>query len=325
MYSPLFKNYNTTLIRDEKLYGKKSILTDHLLKKYNTFAQDWYKLQFEWFQNVCQSAVYDFDTYLIIIHLLHEELNQLNEENIHLTFNQVFKRNLLKFKPISIKKISRTLLIPEETVRRKIKTLEKNKFINFTKDGVELLDKGVNTIKPQSTLRNIATLLQNIAKIYIKDKKKIIPNDQAGFIFLIQQNFSLAWKFWYDFQIAYVTRFRKINIDGETAAIFYSIYYNQILGMKHQVHPNIEFKNYIEFIRLNSKVGINALSITEILDLPRSNVLRKLNKLEKENLIFRDKKKLYYIAKPKKNHLRAFKNNLYYLEIFLENICNKVC
>jgi len=55
----------------------------------------------------------------------------------------------------------------------------------------------------------------------------------------------------------------------------------------------IQKKFFSEIHKLSNKFGLNSTSIVDITNIPRTTVLRKLDKLEKLNIIKKDKYKRY--------------------------------
>jgi Mn-dependent DtxR family transcriptional regulator len=109
---------------------------------------------------------------------------------------------------------------------------------------------------------------------------------------------------------------------------------NQNIKLEKSNNLKIEKEEYIENIinMTDSKVnesmrGVNALSIANISSIPRSTVIRKLNKLSKEKIIKKNKKKEYFLTgqgklndKIKANYLINQKS----LALFVTDIFNLI-
>ena len=63
----------------------------------------------------------------------------------------------------------------------------------------------------------------------------------------------------------------------------------------------------------NKIIGVNASSISEITGVPRATVIRKLNIVERKELIFKDKNQLFTLGKKYKKHLKELE------QIFVTN------
>ena len=141
-------------------------------------------------------------------------------------------------------------------------------------------------------------------------KKNNIVNNEistSDFEFLIKKNFTQCWNYFLNFQIEYLTTFkRKFFGDYETLSIWAMIVYNQNLyfNKKNNYTANeVDKEKYFKMvISLEESLGLNAMTISDLTGIPRPTVLRKLNKLVKSKWIIKDKKGLYKMSPSEKNY-----------------------
>ena len=112
----------------------------------------------------------------------------------------------------------------------------------------------------------------------------------------IEKKFILYLPIFLNFQISYLTAWRKF-IDMQCLFIGVLCALNTTSQLRKKSNsPNEIFDSKEIFSQLhwiNNKFGLNATSIAEITKIPRTTVLRKLAKLEKLNILKKDKFKRY--------------------------------
>jgi len=120
--------------------------------------------------------------------------------------------------------------------------------------------------------------------------------DIASFKKDVEKKFILYLPIFLNFQISYITQWRKI-FDME--CLFIAV----LCALNTTTHIRRRSKNFnkvfdskeifSEVYKLNNKFGINSTSIAEITNIPRTTILRKLAKLQKLNILKKDKYKRY--------------------------------
>ena len=120
--------------------------------------------------------------------------------------------------------------------------------------------------------------------------------------------------------------FKKIYGDLEAFHIHGICISNQALNSKKNNNSEMSKEFYLEkyfFGDDKDFTGINAMSISDITGIPRATVIRKLNKLIKENFLEIDNKKHYSsTGTHKKNILAVQKNTFNNLSKFAARIYN---
>ena len=131
-----------------------------------------------------------------------------------------------------------------------------------------------------------------------------------------------------NFQIYYFANWRKI-IDMECLFINLLCALNTSSHIKKNNATNNKIFNTTEIFtqlpKINKNFGLNSTSIAEITKIPRTTVLRKLAKLQKVNLLKKDKFKRYatqdFINSPniKKEYYITLQNTVKLLGIFISD------
>ena len=119
---------------------------------------------------------------------------------------------------------------------------------------------------------------------------------------LIKNNFSFCWYQFYKFLFPYCLRWKTYFGDLELFTILQTIISNSNSRINKKIK---DVDSYLENWRdnlVNQKIkGINAMSISEITNIPRPTVVRKIKKLTKNKFISLDKQKLINIDVNKEN------------------------
>jgi len=244
----------------------------------------------------------DIDTYTILIYLINKQFEFYRRNNLNITFNNFYKDKSLEIERINLIKISKDLHIPKESVRRKVINLEKNGIIKKKGKKITIDRSAYKSTQPIDTLRNISALLSVFSKIL--KKEKVIKNDMDSneISNLIKNNFSFCWYQFYKFLFPYCLRWKTYFGDLELFTILQTIISNSNSRINKKIK---DVDSYLENWRdnlVNQKIkGINAMSISEITNIPRPTVVRKIKKLTKNKFISLDKQKLINIDVNKEN------------------------
>ena len=127
--------------------------------------------------------------------------------------------------------------------------------------------------------------------------------------------------------------FRKVFGDLESFHVSGIVIINHALNSKKNDNSEMSKEFYLEkyfFADQKDEVGINAMSISEITGIPRATVIRKLNKLIKENFLKIDTKKHYFstgvyqkeimdVQKNTLNNLSKLTERVYNLSLMKDN------
>jgi len=255
-------------------------------QNYSYLIPDFYEMQIEYMHSM--NDIYkDLDTALVAMFLTNK-LNQSENEKNSKVLTSKFKIN----------EISKAIGIPRETVRRKKVKLTKNKFI--------ILDK-----KKKSFHINNSLINKKVFEPQIKISSKLLSNyciffsnkdffnkdfDLVSFKNNIEKKFILFLPIFLNFQISYFTEWKKF-MDMECIYISILCALNTTTQLKRKSNNSNEIFDTKEIFKqihkLSDKFGLSSTSIADITKIPRATVLRKLAKLEKLNILKKDKFKRY--------------------------------
>ena len=271
-----------------------------LSKTYMSTFTDFYEFQRLWFYR-SYKAFNDFDKYLILAYFFHKTFDTYNDYFIKKTYDEFYTLDSFEIEKFNIVNVSKDLIITKETARRKILELEKDGILQKDKKSIRLNQKGINTHKPEESIKSLSRFLSSFSKVLYNNKflKKEITTENVEK--LIKENFTQFWKFFLDFQIPYCLQWKKFHGDLEVFIILGMVIYNQNLYLRkkstHEVDRNFFKNEYIDkLIHLSEKEGINAMTISDLTGIPRPTILRKLNKLQEKKLIVKNKNSLYTLT-----------------------------
>jgi len=206
-----------------------------------------------------------------------------------------FKASLSKLK---INEISNALGIPRETVRRKKLKLIENKFIILdTKKKSYFLNKSLIDKKIFEPQIEISSKMLSNYCIFFSNKGVFDKDlDFVSFKNDIEKKFILYLPIILNFQMSYLGAWRKF-FDMQCLFISVLCALNTTTQLKKKSNSSNEIFDSKEIFSqvqwLNNKFGLNSTSIADITKIPRTTVLRKLAKLEKLNILKKDKFRKY--------------------------------
>ena len=275
-------------------------------KNYGDVVTEFYELQRGWLFRA-YSVFKDLDKYLILISLINKTFQSYSEYLIKYNYDEFYSVNQYELKKFNIVHIARELSISKETARRKILELEKLNIISKNKKEVLIKRGGYNLQRPNESITQISKFMSNLSKLL--KKSNIVYNEVStnNFEILIKKNFTQCWGYFLNFQIKYLTEFKKkLFGDFETLSIWGMIVYNQNLYLNKKSRKTdykVSKEKYFKIlILLEESLGLNAMTISDLTGIPRPTVLRKLNKLIKKKWISKDKKGLYKMNPSEKNY-----------------------
>ena len=275
-------------------------------KNYGDVVTEFYELQRGWLFRA-YSVFKDLDKYLILISLINKTFESYSEYLIKYNYDEFYSVNQYELKKFNIVHIARELSISKETARRKILELEKFNIITKNKKEVLIKRGGYNLQRPNESITQISKFMSNLSKLL--KKNNIVYNEVStnNFEILIKKNFTQCWGYFLNFQIKYLTEFKKkLFGDFETLSIWGMIVYNQNLYLNKKSRKTdykVSKEKYFKIlILLEESLGLNAMTISDLTGIPRPTVLRKLNKLIRKKWISKDKKGLYKMNPSEKNY-----------------------
>ena len=272
-------------------------------QNYSFLAPIFYEMQTDYLYSM--NTIYkDLDSSLILM-LLTKKIYQVALDNENGIVNTLSVKNFYKEKKYTLKaskfkinEISRTLNLPRETVRRKKLKLIKNKFILFNKKNKtyslnsQKIDEKI--ISTQIEISN--KLLYNFCVFFSKKNNLIYEINFDSFKNNINKRFLLYLPIFLNFQIYYFANMRTI-VDMECLFINLTCALNTTSHLNKSNSEGPKFYNlkdmFTQFPKVEKSFGLNSTSIADITNIPRTTVLRKLAKLEKLNILKKDKFKRY--------------------------------
>ena len=285
----------------------------------------WIPLQLAWVNDVYRTF-HDYEKFMIIMHLLMNTFEAYSKNFVKLNYEEYFNQNEVEIKTINIMEISKSLNIPKETTRRKINELEKLGTIKRINKKI-IIDRNTwPNIKPVDTMKRISRFLSFLSKKVFDEGLISKPIGSESLIETSKEYFSFVWKLYYEMQMPMLLGFKKVYGDLETFHIFGICISNHALNSKKIDNSEMSKEFYVEKYFHSHKrnfSGINAMSISDITGIPRATVIRKLNKLIKENYLKIDNKKHYYSTGVHMKKILAVQRNTFYnLSKFAARIYN---
>ena len=307
-----------------KQIHNKNILSI-LKKNYSQILPIWVPMQTQWL-NILYRTFYDYEKYMIIAHLLCKTFNFFSKNFVKLNYDEYFDQKEIEIEAINVMEVSNSLNIPKETTRRKIKELEELGAIKRLKKKF-IIDKVTwPSIRPEETIKRMSYFLSILSKM-LYDKKLISETLATNQIMKTsKENFSFVWKLYFEMQMPMLLSYKKIYGDLESFHIHTVCLSNHALNSKKNNNNEMNRELYLKKYFINDKKlfsGINAMSISDITGIPRATVIRKLDKLIKENFLIIDNKKHYSVSGAHINELvEVQKNTFKNLSLFAERIYN---
>ena len=265
-------------------------------KNFVSIIPVWAPLQLAWVNNVYRTF-HDYEKFMIIMHLLMQTFQAYSKNFVKLNYDEYFDQNEVEIKSINVMEISKSLNIPKETARRKINELEEMGAIKRISKKI-IIDRNTwPNIKPQETIKRMTRFLSTLSKICVDEGLMQESLSSESLAKTCKEYFSFIWQLYYEMQMPMLLAFKKVFGDLESFHINGIILTNQALNSKKNDNSEMSKEFYLEkyfFAVKKDEVGINAMSISDITGIPRATVIRKLNRLLKENFLKIDVKKHYY-------------------------------
>ena len=313
-------DFNNLESFDSKEIGLILSSNPFILMKY------WIKFQQEWVHNI-YAQFKDHDKYIILMYLI--------------SLNEYYSQHEIILPDISLSEISKYLLIPKETIRRKLIELEKQSIIKRDGQKIILTQLGLSLQKPESSIKSLAIFLEKLS-ILLSAQDWFGPSiGRADIELYFKKYYTIFWNHYFKLQIPFLIRWKKIFGDLETWVVWGNMAINQSSNLE-KLSKNLDKKInssgdkntslYLSGVQRNEPItGVNASSIADVSGIPRATVLRKLKKLTKEKSIKRNQK-LEYVLRAKGNLNKKIKVNflinqtciaLFVTDIF--NLIKKSC
>ena len=268
----------------------------------------------------------DIDKFIIVIYLIHQNLVFYRKNGLIIDYESFYRDRTLEINKINISDISKDLRIPKESVRRKILDLEKNGAIKKIGKKIFLDRSTLHKAKATDTVLELSTLLIEFNKILKKEKLITEIFELKKITNSIKENFSFCLYQLNKFIFIYLNRWRAELKDLET----FSIGMILVLSATHNkdfIPSKTSLNAYRKEIMGSDLRGVNAMSISEITNIPRPTVVRKLKFLIEKKFLYINEKKLISLN-VKDSAFNKFKNlqnkNLLSLSNFIIRLFNQI-
>jgi len=328
---------NKTILYFHESQKKKNDSSLHSLEKFdsNGIAQvlsantlilmkHWIKFQQEWINNIYKQFK-DYDKYIVLMYLISKSWEDDLDLFKFYSIDEYYSKEEIKLPNISLMELSKNLNIPKETIRRKLVELEKQSLIKREGQIIFLTQLALNLQKPNNSIKNISIFFEKLS-ILLSAHDWFGPSIKREDIELyFQKYYTIFWNRYFQLQIPFLVRWKIIFEDLESFVIWGNLGINQNIILSKIIKEaviksnNLEVKKeeYIANI-LNmrdkkeneSMRGVNAASIAEISSIPRTTVIRKLNKLSKKKIIIKNKKLEYFLTSKGKLNKKISANYL---------------
>ena len=273
-----------------------------IMNNYSSLSKEWIFHQWNWMNSV-YSPFNDHYKYMIIISLIEKTLHFYDQMNIQNSYDDYYSKSYQQIEKFSITELCEKLDLPKETVRRKVLELEKEGVITRNKKKIIINGKAYNFIKPENQIKFSAKYIYLVSQALNKDKTYSKKLDQKMIENTIKKKFSLCWRWFYRMQIPLVIGYHKFMKDLTTFHIWGTICMNQVLNVSKKLSP-ADHKNSFDYFATNNvlignlgtDIGISAMSISDMTNIPRATIIRKCKYLIKEDLIKINEKKQYTLS-----------------------------
>ena len=265
-----------------------------IVENFDEIAPIYYKLLSEW-ANSSYNKFQDIEKYLIILYLINKDFDYYIKNELVESYDTFFLYDKsLELDRINIIEISKNLNIPKESTRRKILRLEEFGVIKKIGKKIYIDRSAFKLVQPKNTLQNLSALLSKIAELCEKNN---LINQSKQFDEIsneIKNNFTYCWYYFFEFIFIFTNRWKKQVGDLEIFSVGMVIMWHSLVTKSYQANG----WNFSKWKKIKIKVpetGVNTMSISEITNIPRPTVVRKLNYLLKNKYISVNKKKLFNV------------------------------
>ena len=288
-----------------------------LAPSFFTLTSNWFVRAYDHFK--------DIDKFIIIIYLVNKDLIFFRKNGIKIDYETFYKDKTIEIDKIKISDISKDLLIPKESVRRKVLDLEKSGVIKKSGKKIFIVRDTLYSTKATNTLTELATILYEFNKILKKEKLVDTVYSVKEIIKSMKENYSFCWYQFNKFWFIYMNRWRNELKDLEFLAIGMVVVINAVKNKELSPKQNLRF--YKKELVGSDARGVNAMSIAEITGIPRPTVVRKLKYLiDKKFLQINEKKLITYNAKDSafQKTSKMIDRNMLSLSDFIYRVFNQI-
>jgi len=271
---------------------------DIINKNFSRLAPYYYSLFSSWLIR-SYNVFKDIDKFIILIYLINKDLIFYRKIGLIIDYETFYKDKSIEIPKINISDISDDLKIPKESVRRKVQELEKKGVIKKNKKKIFVDRSAFVTVKAEKTLKEFSILVSKFSEV-LKNEKIVDKSFEVEEISdSIKKNFSFCWYQFYKYLFIFTSRWRVSGGDLESLTIWFVVILNTVDNSSFKI-TNMTRKKFQELHSKIDKIGINAMSISEITGIPRPTVVRKLRYLIKNNFLHINEKKRITLGVTKK-------------------------
>ena len=265
-----------------------------IVENFDEIAPIYYKLLSEW-ANSSYNKFQDIEKYLIILYLINKDFDYYIKNGLVESYDTFFLYDKsLELDRINIIEISKNLNIPKESTRRKILRLEEFGVLKKIGKKIYIDRSAFKLVQPKNTLQNFSALLAKIAEICEKNNLISQSKQFDEISNEIKNNFTYCWYYFFEFIFIFTTRWKKQVGDLEIFSVGMVIMWHSLVKKSYQEN-GWNFSNWKKNKIKVPETGVNTMSISEITNIPRPTVVRKLNYLLKNKYISINKKKLFNV------------------------------
>ena len=293
-------------------------------ENFSLLAPSFFTLTSNWFIRA-YNHFGDIDKFVIIIYLVNKDLIFFRKNGVKVNYDTFYKDKSIEIDKINISDISKDLVIPKESVRRKVLDLEKNGIIKKSGKKIFIIRDTLYSVRANQTLNEIATILYEFNKILIKEKLVDEVYSVNEIILSMKENFSFCWYQFNKFWFSYINRWRVELKDLEILAIGMVVVINAVKNKEFS--PKTNLHSYRKELMGSDLRGVNAMSISEITGIPRPTVVRKLKYLiDKKYLHINEKKLITFDAKDSafQKTSKMVNQNMISLSNFIYRVFNQI-
>ena len=242
----------------------------------------------------------DLETNLILSNLTIKALRIYNQNNKQKSYKEFIKTKQISIGKVKKAELSRELLIPRETIRRKLEDLKKENFIDMVDGNIDINRKSFE-IKDLDTIINKYSKCLNIILDNLGDDKTITKKSITEDYLL--NNFSKCWINILSMMIELSLIWRKFLKSMENWFIFGTCGLNQMYNLKdsknfRDLHPDNTENFFLNLTREETSRGLNPTTISDLTGIPRQTVIRNLKNLTKSKALEKDaRRNLFYVPK----------------------------
>ena len=310
----------TKTLSDEQVY-------ESIMENYSALSKEWIFHQWNWMNNVYW-AFHDHYKYLIVVSLVEKTLQFYDQMNIAYSFDEYYSKSYLQIEKFSILEICEKLNLPKETVRRKVLELEKLGVLKRQRKQIIIDRSAFNLIKPENQIKITSKYIYLVSKELNNNNNYSLQLNPKLIENIIKKRFSLCWRWFYRMQIPLVIGYNNFMDDLSTFHIWGTVAMNQALNASKELNINTSPLDHLKTSKLiidniGSNVGLSAMSISDMTNIPRPTVVRKCKHLLKQDFLKINDKKQYELSRLNFKKILPYQKEVFWYKAkFIRKILN---